>query len=86
MKLILLRHGESQWNLENRFTGWTDVDLTKKGEKEAKESGRLIKNQGLSVDTVHTSLLKRAKNTMNICLREMGLDLDKISIESTISS
>lgn len=79
-KLILLRHGESQWNLENRFTGWTDVDLTKKGEKEAKESGRLIKNQGLSVDTVHTSLLKRAKNTMNICLREMGLDLDKISI------
>jgi 2,3-bisphosphoglycerate-dependent phosphoglycerate mutase len=79
-KLILLRHGESQWNLENKFTGWTDVGLTKKGEEEAKESGRLIKNQNLCVDTIHTSLLERAKKTMEICLKEMGVDLKKISI------
>ncbi len=79
-KLILLRHGESQWNLENRFTGWTDVNLTKKGKQEAKESGRLIKSQKISVDTVHTSLLKRANNTMSICLKEMGIDLNKVSI------
>ena len=80
-KLILLRHGESQWNLENRFTGWTDVDLTKKGEGEARESGRLIKKENLLVDTVHTSLLKRANNTMHICLSEMGIDSKDITIK-----
>ena len=73
-KLVLLRHGESQWNLENRFTGWTDVDLTEKGEAEARESGKLLKEEGFQFDVVHTSLLMRANRTMEICLDEMGED------------
>jgi 2,3-bisphosphoglycerate-dependent phosphoglycerate mutase len=71
-KLVLLRHGESQWNLENRFTGWTDVDLTEKGEAEARESGKLLKEEGFQFDVAHTSLLIRANRTMEICLEEMG--------------
>lgn len=71
-KLVLLRHGESQWNLENRFTGWTDVDLTEKGEAEARESGKLLKEEGFQFDVAHTSLLMRANRTMEICLEEMG--------------
>ena len=72
-KLVLLRHGESQWNLENRFTGWTDVDLTKKGESEARQSGQLLKESGFEFDVIHTSVLKRANDTMDICLKEMGV-------------
>ena len=71
-KLVLLRHGESQWNLENRFTGWTNVDLTEKGEAEARESGKLLKEEGFQFDVAHTSVLKRANRTMEICLDEMG--------------
>ena len=71
-KLVLLRHGESQWNLENRFTGWTNVDLTEKGEAEARESGKLLKEEGFQFDVAHTSLLMRANRTMEICLDEMG--------------
>lgn len=59
-KLVLLRHGESTWNLENRFTGWTDVDLTPTGVAQAKEAGRLLKAEGFEFDVVHTSVLKRA--------------------------
>jgi len=73
-KLVLLRHGESQWNLENRFTGWTDVDLTKKGEAEARDSGKILKEEGFQFDVAHTSVLKRANRTMEICLDEMGED------------
>ena len=73
-KLVLLRHGESQWNLENRFTGWTNVDLTEKGEAEARESGKLLKEEGFQFDVAHTSVLKRANRTMEICLDEMGED------------
>ena len=65
-KLVLLRHGESQWNLENRFTGWTNVDLTQKGEEEAKKAGELLNQEGIEFDVVHTSLLKRANRTMEI--------------------
>ena len=72
-KLVLLRHGESEWNLENRFTGWTDVDLTKKGEMEARLSGQLLKEDGYEFDVVHTSVLVRAIRTMEICLSEMGV-------------
>ena len=71
MKLVLLRHGESKWNLENKFTGWTDVDLTEKGEAEAKNAGKLINNENINIDLVFTSVLKRAINTMNICLSSM---------------
>ena len=73
-KLVLLRHGESQWNLENRFTGWTDVDLTGIGESEARQSGQLLKYEGFKFDVVHTSVLKRAIRTMDICLKEMDID------------
>ena len=72
-KLVLLRHGESQWNLENRFTGWTNVDLTKKGEEEAKKAGELLNQEAIEFDVAHTSLLKRANRTMEICINEMGL-------------
>lgn len=71
--LILLRHGESLWNLENLFTGWTDVDLTEKGIAEAAEAGRLMKDEGLRPDIVHTSLLVRAIKSANIALDAMEM-------------
>jgi 2,3-bisphosphoglycerate-dependent phosphoglycerate mutase len=70
-KLVLVRHGESTWNQENRFTGWTDVDLTEKGEAEAKEAGRLLKEHGFTFDVAYTSVLKRAVRTLWIALMEM---------------
>jgi 2,3-bisphosphoglycerate-dependent phosphoglycerate mutase len=73
MKLVLLRHGESTWNVENRFTGWTDVDLSPKGEKEAKEAGRLLRDGGYTFDVAHVSLLKRAIRTLWITLDGMDL-------------
>ena len=72
-KLILCRHGESEWNLENRFTGWADVDLSPKGEQEAKDAGLTLKNEQLSFDLAYTSVLKRATRTLWIMLEEMGL-------------
>ena len=72
-ELVLLRHGESQWNLENRFTGWTNVDLTEKGITEAQSSGQLLKNVGFLFNLIYTSVLKRAIRTMDICLNEMEL-------------
>lgn len=71
-KLVLLRHGQSTWNLENRFTGWTDVGLTPQGEAEAREAGRLIAGAGLEFDRVYTSVLTRAIKTLWIALEEMG--------------
>jgi 2,3-bisphosphoglycerate-dependent phosphoglycerate mutase len=70
-KLVLIRHGESTWNLENRFTGWTDVDLTPTGIEQAKTSGRLLKAEGYDFDICHTSVLKRATRTLWHCLDEM---------------
>ena len=72
-KLVLLRHGESQWNLENRFTGWTDVNLSETGIAEAQSSGQLLKDKGYSFNLVYTSVLKRAIKTMDLCLAEMNL-------------
>lgn len=70
--LVLLRHGQSTWNAENRFTGWTDVDLSVRGEEEAREAGRLLAGEpGLEIDTVHTSVLTRAVRTANLALDEM---------------
>ncbi|GER07256.1 2,3-bisphosphoglycerate-dependent phosphoglycerate mutase [Iodidimonas muriae] len=69
--LILLRHGQSQWNLENRFTGWVDVDLSDKGRSEAMEAGKLIRDHGLEPDLCFTSLLKRAIRTLHIALDEL---------------
>ncbi len=70
-QLVLLRHGQSQWNLENRFTGWVDVDLTEQGETEARAAGRLLANEGLCFDVALTSLLKRAIKTLWIALDEL---------------
>jgi 2,3-bisphosphoglycerate-dependent phosphoglycerate mutase len=70
-KLVLLRHGESTWNKENRFTGWTDVDLTDKGREEARTAGRLLKDGGFAFDLVFTSLLKRAIWTSVLALDEL---------------
>lgn len=67
-KLVLMRHGESQWNLENRFTGWTDVDLTEKGRGEAARAGELLKSEGYTFDMAFTSVLKRAIRTLWITL------------------
>ena len=67
-KLVLLRHGQSQWNLENRFTGWTDVDLTAQGEDEARQAGRLMAQAGLTFDRAFTSYLTRAIKTLNLAL------------------
>ena len=67
-KLILLRHGQSQWNLENRFTGWKNVPLTEKGEKEAKKAGELIKKHNISIDRVFSSVLERANRTAEIAI------------------
>lgn len=67
-QLVLLRHGQSQWNLENRFTGWYDCDLSDQGQKEAKRSGELLKAEGLACDVAYTSLLKRAIRTLWISL------------------
>ena len=70
-KLVLLRHGESQWNLENRFTGWHDVNLTEQGEKEGREAGHLLKAEGFAFDEAYTSVLTRAIRTLWLTLEEM---------------
>ena len=72
-KLVLIRHGESQWNKENRFTGWKDIDLSEKGRAEALAAGQLLKEQGFSFDEAYTSVLKRAIRTLWIILDEMDL-------------
>ncbi len=72
-KLVLLRHGQSVWNQENRFTGWTDVDLTEQGIAEAREAGRVLKQEGYSFDIAYTSVLKRAIRTLWLGLDEMDL-------------
>ncbi|MCK9424996.1 MAG: 2,3-bisphosphoglycerate-dependent phosphoglycerate mutase [Ignavibacteriaceae bacterium] len=70
--LVLLRHGESQWNLENRFTGWVDVDVSAKGEQEAKEAGELLKEKKFTFDFLYTSVLKRAIHTAELASETAG--------------
>lgn len=72
-RLVLIRHGESTWNQENRFTGWTDVDLTAKGREEARQAGRLLRDDGFQFDRAYVSVLKRAIRTLWIVLDEMDL-------------
>lgn len=71
MKLVLTRHGESQWNLENKFTGWVDVDITEKGKNEAQKAGEILKDLNIIFDVAYTSFQKRAIKTLNIVLEEM---------------
>ena len=73
-KLILLRHGQSQWNLENRFTGWKNVPLTEKGEAEAKKTGELIRKHNISIDRVFSSVLERANRTAEIAIKKAELN------------
>lgn len=80
-KLVLIRHGESEWNKENRFTGWTDVDLSAKGIEEAKKAGKVLKENNFIFKYSYTSYLKRAIKTLNIILEEM--DLMWIPVEKT---
>ena len=72
-KIVLMRHGESIWNRENRFTGWADIDLTEKGEAQAREAGRLMKEAGFQFDITYTSVLRRAIHTLWLSLEEMDL-------------
>ena len=78
IKLVLVRHGQSIWNLENRFTGWTDVGLSEQGIKEAIEAGQVLKEKGFSFDLAYTSVLKRANDTLEYILKE----LDETNIET----
>ena len=71
IKLVLVRHGQSVWNLENRFTGWTDVELSEQGIKEAKEAGKVLKEKGYGFDVAYTSVLKRANDTLGYILEEL---------------
>lgn len=71
MKLVLVRHGQSIWNLENRFTGWTDVELTEKGMQEAIHAGKLLSLANISFDVAYTSVLRRAKDTLDLILKEL---------------
>lgn len=75
MKLILLRHGESVWNKENRFTGWTDVDLSSKGVEEAINAGKIMKNNNITFDVAFSSVLLRAKRTLDLVLKEMNVNV-----------
>jgi len=70
--LVLVRHGESEWNLKNLFTGWRDIDLTENGVKEARAAGRKLKAQGIKFDVGYTSVLKRAQRSLDLVLEEMG--------------
>lgn len=74
-KLVLIRHGESVWNKENRFTGWTDVGLTKKGESQAHKAGKLLEREGFCFDVAFTSRMKKAYHTLNIILKELKLKI-----------
>lgn len=72
IKLVLVRHGQSIWNLENKFTGWTDVELSEQGIKEAKEAGKVLKEKGFEFDVAYTSVLKRANDTLKYIFDELG--------------
>ena len=75
MKLVLVRHGESVWNLENKFTGWTDVDLSENGIKEAYDAGEKLKNSGIKFDVCYTSVLKRANHTLDIIKEVLSMNV-----------
>ena len=80
-RIVLIRHGESQWNKENRFTGWTNVDLSEKGVQEAFDAGKILKENGFTFEVAYTSYLKRAIKTLNNVLDSM--DLDWIPVKKT---
>ena len=74
-KIVLVRHGQSVWNLENKFTGWTDVELSSNGINEAINAGKLLKENGYTFDVAYTSVLKRANHTLDLILKELNLNI-----------
>ena len=72
IKLILVRHGQSMWNLENKFTGWTDVELSEQGIKEAKEAGKILKEKGFHFDLAYTSVLKKSRRYIRLYIKRNG--------------
>ena len=72
IKLVLVRHGQSEWNLENKFTGWTDVELSEQGIKEAKEAGKILKEQGFHFDLAFTSVLKQSRRYIRLYTKRNG--------------
>ncbi len=84
-KLILLRHGQSAWNLENRFTGWIDIDLTPQGMTEAREAGQKIKVANIHIDEAFTSVLKRAIDTLTLCLHSCGQENVPVSYDQALN-
>jgi 2,3-bisphosphoglycerate-dependent phosphoglycerate mutase len=84
-KLILLRHGQSTWNLENRFTGWIDVPLTEQGIQEADEAGKKLRIAGIRIDEAFTSVLKRAIDTLTHCLKAMGQESVPIHYDQALN-
>ena len=83
--LVLLRHGQSQWNLENRFTGWTDIPLTDRGKEDAKRCGEVLKEKGFTFDQAFTSRLVRASATLDIILEELGQTDIPIEVDSALN-
>ena len=83
--LVLIRHGQSKWNLENRFTGWTDVPLTERGESDASKTGQFLKEKGFKFDVAFTSRLIRAADTMKIILEEMGQSDLEVEVDSALN-
>ena len=79
MKLVLLRHGESEWNLSNKFTGWTDVNLTDKGKREAIFAAKQIKKNNIHIESIYTSILTRATHTSCLVANEIGFEKNKIN-------
>ena len=75
IKLVLVRHGQSEWNLSNKFTGWTDVELSEQGVNEAIEAGKVLKENGYTFDVAYTSVLKRANHTLDLILKELNIDI-----------
>ncbi len=75
IKLVLVRHGQSEWNLSNQFTGWTDVDLSTNGVNEAIEAGKVLKEKGYTFDVAYTSVLKRANHTLDLILKELDINI-----------
>ena len=84
-KLVLVRHGQSIWNLSNRFTGWTDVGLSEKGIIEAREAGIILKKLGYTFDVAYTSVLKRANDTLDLILEELNLENVEESLRNDIN-
>ena len=78
-KLVMIRHGESEWNKQNLFTGWSDVDLSENGRKEGAEAGQLLNKEGFDFDVCYTSFLKRSIHTAYLILEEMDRELDRCS-------